>query len=84
MITASFFKFKLNIFLDTLIQIFFITIIKLIIFRAELTDISAKKEALSTTCHPEQHECPVLEEHHATCRPEEHERACLSTSWTGI
>ena len=36
-------------FLDTLIQKIFIYIIKIIIFRGELTDISAKKEALLCT-----------------------------------
>ena len=45
-ISASFFKIKLNIMLDTLIQKIFFEIIKINNFRGELTDNSAKKEAL--------------------------------------
>ena len=44
--SASFFKIKLNILLDTLIQKIFFEIIKVKKFRGELTDNSAKKEAL--------------------------------------
>ena len=46
LLSASFFKIKLNIFLDTLIQKIFFQIIKINNFRDDLTDISAKKEAL--------------------------------------
>ena len=45
-VSASFFKIKLNVFLDTLIQNKLFKIMKINIFQGELTDISAKKEAL--------------------------------------
>ena len=49
--SASFFKIKLNYFLDTLIQILFFQIMKINNFRGDLNDISAKKEALESTVH---------------------------------
>ena len=45
--SASIFKIKLNIFLDTLIQNFFLKIMTIINFRGDLTDNSSKKEALA-------------------------------------
>ena len=48
--SASFFKIKYIIFLDTLIQKIFFEIIKINNFRGELTDNSAKKEALIIGC----------------------------------
>ena len=42
----SFFKIKSNIFLDTMIQKRFSDTVKINNFRGDLTDISAKKEAL--------------------------------------
>ena len=47
--SASFFKTKLIFFLDILIQKTFLYIMKINNFRSDLTDISAKKEALSLT-----------------------------------
>ena len=46
MCSASFFKIKLNIFLDTLIQKMYFLIMKIFFFWGQLTDISSKLEAL--------------------------------------
>ena len=43
---ASFFKIKLNMCLDTLIQKLFFQIMNVHNFQGSLTDVSAKKEAL--------------------------------------
>ena len=47
--SASDFKIKQNIFLDTLIQIFFLKIMKMTNVGGDLTDVSAEKEALCST-----------------------------------
>ena len=54
-ISEAFFKMKLNVFLDTLIQKIWNLIIKINIFRGELSTISAKKASLPCITHKSVH-----------------------------